>query len=176
MVFQGKVFSVWQWEQEQFDGSIKVFEKVKRPDTVNVLPVTEEGKIILTEQEQPGMKSFIGCAGGVIDDGEDPLAAAERELKEETGYEANEFVVWDAVHPFSKVDWVIYTFIAKKAVRVADLALDAGEKIKLRFVTFDEFMDLVYDDNYRDTEIAFKVMRAKYDTNRFEELRRLFLG
>lgn len=175
-VFQGQIFSIYQWEQEQFDGSKKTFEKAKRPDTVNVLPVTTEGKIILAEQEQPGTEPFIGCPGGIIDTGEDPLEAAKRELREETGHVAREFILWDAVQPVSKVDWVIYTFIAKGCELVGKQILDSGEKIKLKYVTFEEFVELVYNVRYRDIEVAFKVMRAKRSQAELENLRELFLG
>ena len=141
-VFDGVLFDVYQWEQELFDGTKTVFEKLKRPDTVVVFPVLDDGKIILTEQEQPGKEPFIGAAGGRVDEGEGILEAAERELLEETGYEASEFVLWDAQHPTSKIDWVVYTFIAKGLKKIADLNLDAGEKITLKPVNFDEFVDI----------------------------------
>jgi hypothetical protein len=67
MVFKGVIFDVYQWEQKVFDGSYRTFEKIKRQDTVMILPVTNDKKIILTEQEQPGKGSFIGAAGGRID-------------------------------------------------------------------------------------------------------------
>ena len=53
-VFGGVLFDVYQWEQELFDGTKTIFEKLKRPDTVVVFPVLDDGKILLTEQEQPG--------------------------------------------------------------------------------------------------------------------------
>ncbi len=175
-VFQGKIFSVYQWEQKMFDGSIKIFEKIKRPDTVNVFPVTPEGKIILTQQEQPGREPFIGAAGGIIDSGEDPLSAAKRELLEETGYETEEFILWYAVQRQTKIDWVIYTFIAKKLKKVSDLKLDSGEKISLLEVTFDEFIRLTTQDNYRDGEIALKIFQLQNQPQKFSQLRQLFLG
>lgn len=89
-VFSGKVFDVYQWEVDGYDGSKKVFEKVKRADTVLVLGVTEDKQIITTLQEQPGKQPFTGIAGGRVDEGEDVLVAAKRELLEETGYEATE--------------------------------------------------------------------------------------
>ena len=52
-VFAGKIFTVYQWEQRMFDGSTEIFEKIGRTDTVNVIPVLEDGKILLTRQEQP---------------------------------------------------------------------------------------------------------------------------
>ena len=172
-VFRGKIFEVWQWEQQLFDGSLVVFEKLKRDDTVNVLPVVQ-GKILLTEQEQPGMEPFIGAAGGRIDEGETPLEAAERELLEETGHEADEFVLWDAVQQYDKIDWAIYTFVARGCRKVADLRLDSGEKIRLRPVTFDEFLEIVATDRYRDGEIALKIFRGRNSPETIERWRELF--
>ena len=59
-VFKGEIFDVYQWEQEMYDGTKATFEKLKRPDTVVVFPVLPDGQIILTEQEQPGKKLFVG--------------------------------------------------------------------------------------------------------------------
>ena len=52
-----------QWEQELFDGTMTTFEKLTRPDTVVVFPTLPDGKILLTEQEQPGKEPFVGAAG-----------------------------------------------------------------------------------------------------------------
>ena len=67
-----------------FDGHEVVFEKIKRPDTVLVLPVFDDGRILLVEEEQPGSKPGIGTPGGRVDDGEGILEAAKRELREES--------------------------------------------------------------------------------------------
>lgn len=53
-VFEGKLFDVYQWDQELFDGKTITFEKLKRPDTVNVIPITTDGQIVISEQEQTG--------------------------------------------------------------------------------------------------------------------------
>lgn len=144
-VFAGKIFYVYQWDQELYDGSSATFEKLKRPDSTVVYPVLPDGRILLLKQEQPGRELFISTAGGRVDEGEEILAAAKRELLEETGYEAEEWVLWDAQHPTSKIDWVIYTFIAKGLKKVADLNLDSGEKIELLPVSFDEFLEITSD-------------------------------
>src|SRR3989304_1055676 len=162
-VFNGIIFDVYQWQQKQFDGTTATFEKLKRPDTVMLLPVTNDKKIVITEQEQPGKQPFIGSIGGRVDPGEDILTAAKRELLEESGYEANEFVLWDAQQPITKIDWAIYTFIAKGLRQVAEQDLDSGEKIKLKYVTFDEFVDLVLNGRFADTEVLVKFLRAKLD-------------
>lgn len=173
-VFKGVIFDVYQWEQDMYDGSKATFEKLKRPDTVIVFPVLPDGKILLTEQEQPGKEPFIGATGGRVDEGEDTLTAAKRELLEESGYEAEEFILWDAQHPTSKIDWVVYTFIAKGLKKIADLDLDAGEKIQLKPVTFDEFIDLGTNEKFAEKEIIFKLLEAKLYPEKKEELRKLF--
>lgn len=173
-VFKGVIFDVYQWEQEMFDGTRAIFEKLKRPDTVVVFPVLPDGKIILTEQEQPGKKPFIGATGGRIDEGEDVMTAAKRELLEESGYIAEEFILWDSQQPISKIDWAVYTFVAKKLKKVADLNLDAGEKIKLKSVTLDELIEIGGQDNFYEKEVAFKLFEAKYNPEKRKGLEELF--
>ena len=177
MVFKGAVFDVYQWEQELYDGTHKTFEKLKRPDTVVVFPVLDDGKILLTEQEQPGKEPFIGATGGKVEEGEDILEAAKRELLEESGYEAEEFILWDAQQPISKIEWAVYTFVAKGLRKVADLSLDGGEKIKLRTATLDELIDIATGETnqiFYEKEIVPKLYDARLDPKKMEELKELF--
>ena len=89
LVFKGVVFDTYQWEVNGYDGSKRIFEKVKRPDTAMIIPVTEDGKIILALQEQPNKLPFMGTVEDVgLMKAKMFLEAAKRELLEETGYEA----------------------------------------------------------------------------------------
>ncbi|MDE2038168.1 MAG: NUDIX hydrolase [Patescibacteria group bacterium] len=173
-VFKGVIFDVYQWEQKMFDGTIATFEKLKRPDTVVVFPVLPDGRVLLTEQEQPGKDPFIGATGGRVDEGEDILDAARRELREESGYEADEFMLWDVQHPTSKIDWVVYTFIAKGLKKAGGLDLDGGEKITLKPVTFDEFLGLAMDGRFSEKEVIPKLLEARLSPEKEAELRKLF--
>ncbi|MFA5130328.1 MAG: NUDIX hydrolase [Patescibacteria group bacterium] len=173
-VFHGVIFDVYQWEQKMFDGTVQTFEKLKRADTVIIYPVLDDGRILLTEQEQPGKLSFLGAAGGRVDEGEDILEAAKRELLEETGYTAKEFTLWKAEQPTGKIEWVIYSFIAKGLTKAAEQTLDAGEKISLKPVTFDEFLALSQDDRFAEKDVVLELLRASLDEGYREELRKKF--
>mgnify|MGYP000871809802 CR=1 FL=1 len=175
-VFCGVIFDVYQWQQEMFDGSIETFEKLKRPDTVVVFPVTNDEKIILTKQEQPGKESFIGGAGGRVEKGEEILDAAKRELLEETGYEASKFVLWKALQPISKIEWATYIFIARKLKKVANPSLDPGEKIQLMPVAFEEFLKIAMQPNFYEEEIYRDVVEAMLNSEKKQELQKLFFG
>ena len=124
-VFKGKIFDIYQWKQVMYDGSTQTFEKIQRPDTVVVFAVLDNGKIILTKQEQPGKESFIGACGGRIEKNKDILMAAKREFLEESGYEASEYILWKAIHPTSKIDRVVYFFIAKGCTKINQQVLDS---------------------------------------------------
>lgn len=174
LVFKGKIFDVYQWEQEMYDGTTATFEKLKRPDTAVVFGVLDDGRILLTEQEQPGKAPFLGAAGGRIEEDEDPIVGAKRELLEETGYEAERWVLWDANHVTSKIDWVVYTFIAKGLKKVSGMNLDGGERIKLRLVTFDEFIELAQIQEFSEKEITGYIYKALVDKVKMDELRKLF--
>lgn len=173
-VFKGVIFDVYQWEQELFNGTKAIFEKLKRVDTAVVFPVLDDGKILLIEQEQPGKEPYISGIGGRIDEGEDILKAAKRELLEESGYEALEFILWDAQQSMPKTDYVIYTFIAKGLKKVTDLNLDGGEKIILKPVSFDEFLNMAENERFMEKEIITKLYQAKLYPKKREELRKLF--
>lgn len=172
-VFEGVLFDVYQWEQALFDGSKVVFEKVRRPDTVVVVPVLPDGSVLLSRQEQPGRSSFISALGGRVGDGEDPVSAARRELLEESGYEADEWRLWFAVHPTTKVDWVVFAFIARGLRKVSGVRLDGGEKIGLTPMRFEEFLELAHDPGFIEKEMIPWLLEAKYSSGKRVALREL---
>lgn len=173
-VFEGVIFDVYQWEQEMFDGSKMTFEKLKRPDTVVVFPVTDKGNVILTKQRQPGMEVFYTGAGGRVEKGEEILHAAKRELLEETGYEAREFTLWRAIHPVKKIDWCVFVFIAHGLSKAGEMTPDSGEQIELLEVSFEEFLAIAQREDFTDKEIYRDIVEAISDEGKMRSLRTLF--
>jgi ADP-ribose pyrophosphatase len=173
-VFSGVMFDVYQWEQEMYDGTIKIFEKLQRPDTVVVFPVLDDGTILLTEQQQPGREDFIDAPSGRVDADEEILDAAKRELLEETGYEASEYILWKVVSPITKIDWVVFTFIAKGCKKIHEQSVDSGEKVTLKPVTFDELIQTARDPRFRAQESIREFLEAQIDNKKYEELKELF--
>ena len=157
-VFDGVIFDVYQWEQELYDGSVATFEKIVRLDTVLVIAVTTEGKIILIKQEQPGKAPIVSLPGGRVDDGEEIIDAAKRELLEETGYATENYELFDSVQPVSKIEWGLYTFLAMGCKKVTVPDPGPGEKIELMLVDFEEFLEIILSKNFQDSEIINELL------------------
>lgn len=146
-VFQGVLFDVYQWEQDLFDGTKATFEKIARPDTVVIYPVLQDGRVMLVDEEQPGGKrKHCGAPAGRVEQNETPEEAARRELREETGLACEELLLYSQVFPVQKLDWCVYTYIAKGCRSVGEPLLDAGERITPHPVTFDELLKVPLDD------------------------------
>ncbi len=75
----GRLIENWPW--------------IITPDYINVVAVTEDGHFICFRQVKYGIEgATLSIVGGYIEEGEEPLAAAQRELREETGYESPDWV------------------------------------------------------------------------------------
>jgi ADP-ribose pyrophosphatase len=90
----GKYLTVESHTVELPDGRIiEDWPYVISPDYVNVVPVTADGRFLCFRQTKYAVEdTSLAPVGGYIEPGEDPLPAAQRELREEMGYEAAEWV------------------------------------------------------------------------------------
>jgi len=81
-------------------GTERDFVVAHAPDWVNVVALTPGGRLVLVRQFRYGSDAFsLEVPGGVIEAGEDPLAAGLRELSEETGYGGGAARLLGSVHP-----------------------------------------------------------------------------
>src|SRR3989344_3843455 len=139
-VYKGDVLEVWAWDQKMYDGSTRMFETIKRPDTVDVI-ATVGDKIIIEEQEQPDRPDmFLSLPGGRADGGGDPFTEAKREFLEETGYVSDDWELWKEIFPAYRTVYSVHYFIARNCRFVQPAGPDDGERIRVRLVSFNDFL------------------------------------
>ncbi len=170
-VFKGEIFDVYHWQQEMFDGSKETFEMLKRPNTIEVIPIVGD-KIIVAEQEQPTRPLSYTFFGGRQEEGETPIVTAKRELMEESGLESDDIEELMSFRPYHKIDWEILFFVARDCKKVAEQNLDPGEKITVKEVSFEEFLDIVESDKFWGLSFQNHILRLKQDKKKLEEFRK----
>lgn len=175
IVFEGIHTRVYQWEQELFDGTTKTFERVVRMPSVIIFAI-DGNKILFQDELQPGWeKECLSLPAGRLDSfDEDSLAAAKRELQEESGYESDD---WEKLWQLSYASVVEQTiYVARAIKKTSDPHLDPGEKISSRFVTLDEFFELLEDPRFRLWSIKANLLAIKYHPERRKEFEETLFG
>lgn len=112
---------------------------------VNIIAITPQKEVILIEQYRYGIgKITTEIPGGMVDSGEEPLAAAQRELMEETGFSAPHWHLLGVNEPNPAIqNNYCYTFLAQDAVCVQQQKLDNTEEIFVRYVPLVEISQLI---------------------------------
>ncbi len=125
------------------NGQEWAFDVISVPSFATVGAITKEKEIILVEQYRPGPETLIvSFPEGRIDMGETPQIAAERELMEETGYEAQEIQFLKAI-PAAYTNQLKHCFVAWNCTLVKPQSLDETEFIRVFTVSLAEFKDML---------------------------------
>ncbi len=175
-VFQGEIFSVWQWPQQLYDGSTATFEAIKRADTAHTVGILPDGRILMVEDEQPYRPPVITPAGGVIDENETPEEGAKREFLEETGYQIGQLIPWHSYQPSDKIIWRVHAFIGRNLLKSGEPHTEPGEKIKVLTFTFNEFVQLGQNPMLRDLVLRTILLEAQLDNKKKNELYQTLYG
>ncbi len=169
-VFKGILFEVYQWEQKMFDNSYQTFERVKRLNSSQIICVTENNKIIVLEEEQPGRDKFTGLVGGMIERKEKPEENAKKELLEETGMVCENLKLWKVDSMGGKINWDTYYFIAKNCKKIQDPKPENGERIIIKEVNFDQFLEEVEKTTFRNKNFRDMIFRMRHTKGEIEKL------
>lgn len=176
-VFEGILFDVYQWEQEQFDGSKKTFEMVERIGNVTLLAVVKD-KILLLKEEQPGIGKYTGLPGGMIERKLSPEENAKKELLEETGYTCKNLDLFYFRESMThKILQPFYLYIAKDLEKVSKQNLDkGGERIEPYLVPFEEFLEEIEKPEFNNTLVRDIVFRMKHTEGELEKFKKLLFN
>ena len=160
-VFSGKLLHVFFDEASLPNGEIGTREWIKHPGACAVVPVFENGDIMLIKQYRyPMNQIFWEVPAGKIDKGESQDSTARRELAEEAGIKANNVEYVGHFYPgIGYSDELIHIYLAWNLETVAQNMDDDEFVIKER-IPFKEAMDMVYSGEINDGKTIICLIRA----------------
>jgi 8-oxo-dGTP pyrophosphatase MutT (NUDIX family) len=128
-------------------GKAKKFSLIECVDWVNVIALTPADEVVLIRQYRAGSATVcLEIPGGMVDEGEDALTAAKRELEEETGYTAKTWRALGATLPNPAIQGNrLHSFLALDAERTTQQRFDSSEVIELALAPLAEVRAMLRD-------------------------------
>jgi len=151
MVFRGKVFGVRRDEVVEPGGLRATREVIAHPGSVVVLPVREDGQILMIQQYRYATRQYLWeLVAGRIDEGESVKEAAARELKEETGYTAKRYTEFLDVFPTPGFLEERMHILLAEGLEAGEAEPEADEKIISHWYSVNELKRMMKQGKLRD--------------------------
>ena len=146
------------------------FYVLEYPSWVNVIARDREGRFVMVRQYRHGLGAMsTELVAGVVEAGEEPEAAARRELMEEAGYGGGRWTLQAVIsgNP-STTNNLTYCFLAEDVELLGSQHLDATESIEPLLLSRDEMMHLMMSDEMKQSLMLAPLWRYFYLTERGE--------
>lgn len=160
-VYDGKIFRINKDIVTLEDNSEAVREYVVHHGGVCVLPLTEKNEIIMVRQYRyPLGTATLEVPAGKLCKGEEHCEAGKRELLEETGAVAGEFVYLGEIYPIPAYTTEIIHMYLAKSLSFQSQNLDSDEFLDVVRVPFEEALRMVLDGEIKDSKTMITIMKV----------------
>lgn len=164
LIYKGRKFDFEVSALKLPNGAIGEWECIRHPGGTLAVPITPDGQLVLIRQYR-----FAACGyllefpAGTLEPGEDPAATIQRELQEESGYQA---ATWRSIGKFFLApgysDEIIHVFLATDLTPLAaPPAQDEDEDIQVILMTPQALEQAIYSGQVQDTRAISSYFLAK---------------
>ncbi|MBQ6420352.1 MAG: NUDIX hydrolase [Clostridia bacterium] len=162
LIYKGKILDLYVDTVELPNGNTAIREHLRHKGAACVVPLTAEGEVLMVRQYRyPMAEVTLEVPAGKLDSvDEDPLSAAKRELREETGAEAKEILYLGKYYPTCAYsNEVIHMYLAKD-LTFGSADPDDDEFLEPIRIPLDELKDMVMRGEIPDGKTQAAVLKA----------------
>ncbi|MGO1298061.1 MAG: NUDIX hydrolase [Vibrio sp.] len=136
---------------------------IEHPGAAVIIPVTDDNQIVVVNQFRPSLgKWMLEVPAGTMEPGEDPLTCAKRELEEETGYSAEQYLSLGQLTPMAGMcDEIQHLYVAYHLHFTQRYACDDDEIIEVTTCTLDELEQHIINGTITDSKTIACLYKAK---------------
>jgi len=152
-VYSGNFLTVKRDTVALPDGKHATREYVVHPGAVMVIPLFDDGRVLMERQYRyPLSRVMTEFPAGKLDPQEGALACAKRELREETGYTANEYFFLTRIHPVISYSTEFIDIYLARGLIAGAANLDEGEFLETFTATLPELLEWVRNGRITDVK------------------------
>ncbi len=161
-IYEGKIVNLRVDTVELPDKKYSKREIVEHPGAVGIIPITDDGKLILVRQyRKPVEKFLLEIPAGRLEINEEPRETGLRELKEETGYQAEKLEYVFEFYPSAGITTEkIHLFIAR-GLTPGETDFDSGEFLETEIVSIKDLERMVKRGEILDSKTVIGLYLAK---------------
>lgn len=138
------------------------------PTWINVIAITDDDRFVLVRQYRHGLGvTSMELVAGCVEEGEDPMAGAKRELEEETGFTGGQWEELCVLSPNPSANSnLCHCYIARGVKQTSGQHLDTTEDIEIHLLTREELFDLLSSGQIIQAMMAAPLWKFFYQTRR----------
>ena len=169
VAYKGRIFSFMTEDVTLPNDSRAEMAYVRHPGSTAIVPLVDDNTVIMERQYRHPVRDYLfEIPAGTMDPGETPLVCARRELEEETGYIAEEFIELGKIHILPAYsDELIHLYLAR-GLSLTKQNLDPDEIIKVVEYPLDEALQMIETGRITD---ALTILALQWAWFRLKENR-----
>ncbi|NDJ79280.1 MAG: NUDIX hydrolase [Chloroflexi bacterium] len=161
-LWQSRWYNLRQDQLRAADGSQFTYTVVEKPDAVWVVPVTNDGQVVLINQYRYAIDAWcLEVPAGNVEPGSDPHEMARRELREEIGGITDRIVPVAEFYTMNGIGNEVAHIFAALDVTLAQPAREPTEHIRLRLVPIDQALRLARSGDIKDGPSALALLLSE---------------
>ena len=167
-IFRGRHFSFATEDLTLPNGRRTEMAMVRHPGSVGVVPLLGDGSVLMEYQYRHCIRDYLlEIPAGTLEPGELPLSCARRELLEETGYTAAEFIELGRTHILPAYsDELIHLYLARGLTPSRE-RLDPDEIIHSRIYPINRLMEMIFAGQITDALTILALQRTWFHLHGF---------